>query len=161
MTPSRRNGAAPARRLLSLALGAIGAAGAACATGARPPGEGGNASASSNGAPPVLASLAPDTIRLGRGEAPTLTLSGSGFAKGSTGGSGGFSAGGNTVRVGPTSFDGLPADPSGSSIRFVMPLSYTDTAARGRPSSFAPGTFPVSVTTPHGTSNALPLVMIP
>ncbi|MCC6929131.1 MAG: hypothetical protein IT359_09095 [Gemmatimonadaceae bacterium] len=111
--------------------------------------------------PPTLTRLAPDTIRLGRGEAPTLTLTGSGFVPGHTGGSGGFAVGGNAIHVGRATFDMIPADTAGRTIRFAMPLTYTDTAARGRPSSFAPGTFSVSVTTPSGTSNALTLVMIP
>lgn len=110
---------------------------------------------------PTLVRLTPDTIRLGRGEAPTLTLTGSGFVPGHTGGTGGFAVGGNALHVGRATFDMIPADTAGRTIRFAMPLTYTDTAARGRPSSFAPGTFSVSVTTPNGTSNALSLVMIP
>ncbi|MFN8667979.1 MAG: hypothetical protein U0164_12450 [Gemmatimonadaceae bacterium] len=118
-------------------------------------------SAASSAVAPTLSRLTPDTIRLGRGEAPTLTLTGSGFVAGHTGGSGGFAVGGNAIHVGRATFDMIPADSAGRSIRFAMPLTYTDTAARGRPSSFAPGTFSVSVTTPNGTSNALSLVMIP
>ena len=114
--------------------------------------------ASTPSAAPRLTRITPDTIRLGKGEAPTLTLVGSGFVPGGTGT---FVVGANTVRIGRASFDMLPADSAGATIRFAMSLTFPDTAARGRPSSFAPGTFAVSVVTPNGTSNALSLTMIP
>jgi hypothetical protein len=108
-------------------------------------------------APPQLASVSPLTIALGRGESPTLTLTGSGFVAGARGT---FSTGGNTIRVGPATFDAVAADSAGTVIRFVLPLTYTDTTAKGRPQSFTPGDYPISVVTPKGTSNALTLTMI-
>lgn len=133
---------------------------AACGprTGRAAAGNGDSASPATNAGTPTLSRVTPDTIRLGKGEAPTLVLTGSGFVPGSTGS---FAAGGNTVRIGPATFDMLPSDASGTTIRFAMPLTFPDTAARGRPASFAPGTFPVAVVTPRGTSNALSLTMIP
>jgi hypothetical protein len=107
---------------------------------------------------PSLTRLQPDTIPLGRGEAPTLVLTGRGFAPGVTGA---FGAGANRVRVGRALVEGVAADSSGTTLRFVLPLSYTDTTAKGRPSSFSPGDYPVSVVTPRGTSNTLTLTMIP
>lgn len=106
---------------------------------------------------PQLASLAPTTIALGRGEVPTLTLTGSGFVPGARGA---FGTGGNTIRVGPATFDSVAANDAGTTIRFALPLSYTDTTARGRPQSFTPGEYPVSVVTPKGTSRSLTLTMI-
>lgn len=133
---------------------------AACAprAGRTAASDGDSASPATNAGTPTLTRVTPDTIRLGKGEAPTLVLTGSGFVPGSTGA---FAAGGNTVRIGPATFDMLPSDAGGTTIRFAMPLTFPDTAARGRPASFAPGTFPVSVVTPRGTSNALSLTMIP
>lgn len=106
---------------------------------------------------PTLATLAPLTIALGKGEVPTLVLTGSGFVPGARGS---FGTGGNTIRVGPATFDSVAADDAGTTIRFAMPLNYTDTTAKGRPQSFTPGEYPVSVVTPKGTSNPLTLTMI-
>lgn len=119
-----------------------------------PQGAGG---ASATTAPPQLASLSPTTIALGRGEVPTLTLTGTGFVPGVHGA---FGTGGNTIRVGPATFDSVAANDAGTTIRFALPLGYTDTTARGRPQSFTPGEYPVSVVTPKGTSRSLTLTMI-
>ncbi len=102
--------------------------------------------------------MRPDTIALGRGEVPTLTLTGTGFVPGP---SGAFAVGENAVHVGRATFDRLAADSSGTVLRFALTLSYNDTTAKGRPSSFSPGQYPVSVVTPRGTSNSLTLTMIP
>ncbi|MCC6774846.1 MAG: hypothetical protein IT360_26970 [Gemmatimonadaceae bacterium] len=107
---------------------------------------------------PTLVQLRPDTIALGRGEVPTMVLTGSGFIPGTTGA---FAIGANRVRVGRATIEGVAADSSGTVLRFALPLTYTDTTARGRPSSFSPGQYPVSVVTPRGTSNTLTLTMIP
>lgn len=106
--------------------------------------------------PPQLTSLSPRTIALGKGEVPTLTLTGSGFVPGAHGA---FGTGGNTIRVGPATFDSVAADDAGTTIRFALPLNYTDTTARGRPQSFTPADYPVSVVTPKGTSRSLTLTM--
>lgn len=87
-----------------------------------------------------------------------MVLTGSGFIPGATGA---FATGANRVRVGRATIEGVAADSSGTVLRFPLPLSYTDTTARGRPSSFTPGQYPVSVVTPRGTSNSLTLTMIP
>ncbi len=108
-------------------------------------------------ATPHLTSLAPTSIALGKGAVPTLVLTGSGFVPGAHGA---FGAGGNTIRVGPATFDSVAANDVGTSIRFALPLNYTDTTAKGRPQSFTPGAYPVSVVTPKGTSNSLTLTMI-
>lgn len=108
---------------------------------------------------PALTRIAPETIAIGRGEIPTLVLTGSGFVPG---GAGDFGTGGaNTVRVGPLELTRLPADTIGTIIRLALPLRYSDSTARGRPGAFTPGQYPVSVTTPRGTSNVLTLTMIP
>ena len=116
------------------------------------------ARAATTGSAPYLARLTPDTIALGKAAVPTLVLTGRGFVAGP---SGMLAVGVNAVRIGRATFDGLPADSSGTILRFAMPLTYTDTSAKGRPSSFAPGQYPVSVVTPRGTSNTLTLTMIP
>ncbi|MCC6316591.1 MAG: hypothetical protein IT361_02780 [Gemmatimonadaceae bacterium] len=100
---------------------------------------------------PSLERIAPDTIAIGQGAIPTLTLTGRGFAPG---------AGGNTVRVGPAEVLGVDADSSGTTMRVVLPLTYTDTASRGRPSGFLPGRYDVIVVTSRGASNPLTLTMI-
>lgn len=144
-------------RPLAAALLAAGSL-AACAARTPAPDDAALGSAAASMVAPSLARLRPDTIALGRGEAPTLVLTGSGFVPGS---SGAFGAGANVVRVGRATVDGVAADSSGTTLRFVLPLSYTDTTAKGRPSSFSPGTYPVSVVTPRGTSDTLTLTMIP
>lgn len=106
---------------------------------------------------PTLTSLAPLTIALGKGEVTTLTLTGSGFVPGARGA---FGSGGNTIRVGAATIDSVAANDDGTTIRFALPLNYTDTTARGRPQSFTPGQYPVSVVTPKGTSNSLTLTMV-
>lgn len=108
-------------------------------------------------AAPQLASIAPMKISLGKGEVPTLVLTGSGFVAGAHGA---FGTGGNSVRVGPATFDSVAANNDGTTIRFALPLNYTDTTAKGRPQSFTPGEYRVSVVTPKGTSNSLTLTMI-
>lgn len=117
----------------------------------------GGAGVSAPSVAPHLASIAPTSIALGKGAVPTLVLTGSGFIPGAHGA---FGAGGNTIRVGPATFDSVAANDAGTSIRFALPLNYTDTTAKGRPQSFTPGEYPVSVVTPKGTSNSLTLTMI-
>lgn len=118
----------------------------------------GDASPGQTTGAPTLADLAPDTVRLGPGQLPTLVLTGRGFVPGATGALG---AGGNTVRVGRALFERLPANAAGTELRFVMPFTYTDTAVRNRPASFGPGQYPVTVLTAAGESNALLLTLIP
>lgn len=107
---------------------------------------------------PRLVELRPDTIALGRGEVPTMVLTGSGFIPGVTGV---FATGANRVQVGRAVIEGVASNAAGTVLRFPLPLSYADTTARGRPSYFFPGQYPVSVVTPRGTSNSLTLTMIP
>lgn len=107
---------------------------------------------------PVITSIEPDTISLGQGAVPTLVIQGRGFVPGGT--SGGFADGNNTVRVGRAAFDRIASDPAGTTLRFQLPLTYSDSSARGRESSFGPGEYPVSVVTANGTSNSLTLTMI-
>lgn len=132
-------------------------AGALAACGARARGaDGVPASTIATGAPALLR-LAPETVDIGRGEIPTLVLTGRAFVPGGEGGFG--TGGGNTVRVGPLQLTGIPSDSAGTTIRFALPLSYNDSTLRGRPAAFIPGQYPVSVTTPRGTSNVLMLTM--
>ena len=108
---------------------------------------------------PVLTRVQPDTIAIGQGAIPTLTLTGTGFVVG-----GGRMdtpvPGGNTVHVGPAVMNGVDGNATGTTLRFALPLTYTDTASRGRPSGFGPGRYTVTVVTPLGTSNSLSLTMI-
>ena len=106
---------------------------------------------------PSIARIAPDTIALGRQAVPTIQIDGSGFEPG---GAGTFGDGGNTVRVGTASIRRVAANADGTTLRFALPLTYSDTTSLGRPSSFTPGQYPVSVITPRGTSNSLTLTMI-
>jgi hypothetical protein len=107
---------------------------------------------------PVVTAVDPDTIPLGRGAVPVLVISGTGFVPGGT--PGGFADGNNTLQVGRATFERVAADSSGTTIRFSLPLTYVDTALKGRPASFAPGEYAVSVRNARGTSNAITLTMI-
>ena len=106
---------------------------------------------------PTIERLVSDTIALGRQAVPTIEIRGRGFEPG---GNGEFGDGRNTVRVGPASVERVRSDAGGTTLRCALPLAYTDTTSRGRPSSFGPGEYPVSVITPRGTSNTLTLTMI-
>lgn len=117
-----------------------------------------NGASNSAAGAPRLDRVQPDTVALGKGEVPTLVLRGSGFVPGTTGP---FGTGENVVRIGPATFARIAADSSGTTIRFAMPLSWTDTTFKGRPPSFTPGSYAVSVVTPAGTSNTRNLTMIP
>lgn len=110
-----------------------------------------DASTQAKPAGPALERLRPDTISLGQGAIPTLTLSGRGFAS---------APATNIVRVGPAAVDGVSATADGTTLQVVLPLAYTDTASRGRPTAFRPGRYAVTVETPTGTTNALTLTMV-
>ncbi len=141
-----------------LLLAVVTAAAACASRGAPTPDEGARAGSTASASAPRLDRLQPDTIALGKGEVPTLVLTGAGFVPGPQGA---FATGANLVRVGRATIEGLSADSLGTTLRFALPLSYTDTTYKGRPSSFSPGQYPVSVVTPRGTSNSLTLTMIP
>lgn len=72
-----------------------------------------------------------------------------------------MATGGNTIHVGRATIERVAADAAGRTIVMALPLTYTDTASQGRPTAFRPGRYDVTVVTPQGTSNALPLIMIP
>jgi hypothetical protein len=102
-------------------------------------------------ATPSLERIDPDTIAIGQGVIHTLELTGRGFAQ---------TDGANRVQVGRAVFERVSATAGGTKLRFRLPLTFTDTTARGRPSGFAPGRYPVTVITPTGTSNVLILTMV-
>lgn len=110
------------------------------------------ASADAGSAAPVLERMDPDTIALGQGVIPTLELTGRGFAQADAA---------NRVQVGRAVIERVSASAGGTTLRVTLPLTYTDTTARGRPSAFVPGRYPVTVITSTGTSNVLTLTMIP
>lgn len=102
-------------------------------------------------AAPSLERVDPETIAIGQGVIHTLELTGRGFAQ---------TDGANRVQVGRAVFERMSATAGGTKLRFKLPLTFTDTAARGRPSAFVPGRYPVTVITPTGTSNVLTLTMV-
>jgi hypothetical protein len=106
---------------------------------------------------PALAGMSPDTVPIAQLAVPTLTLRGTGFVPGGTEG---FADGGNTVHVGTRRFDRVAADAEGRTIRLAVPLEAPDTLSRGQPRRLGPGRYPVSVSTPVGTSNVLWLTFV-
>jgi hypothetical protein len=122
-----------------------------CARAPQPDRGSASAPANTASAAPSLERMAPDTVAIGRGVIHTLELTGRGFAQ---------TDGANRVQVGKAVIDGVSASAGGTKLRFSLPLTFTDTTARGRPSGFVPGRYPVTVMTSTGTSNALTLTMV-
>ncbi len=109
------------------------------------------ASANAGSAAPSLEGMDPDTIAIGQGAIHTLELTGRGFAQ---------TDAANRVQIGRAVIERLSASADGTKLRFRLPLTFIDTTARGRPSVFVPGKYPVTVITPTGTSNVLTLTMV-
>jgi hypothetical protein len=147
VTGARRPRSSGRRRFAAVAVLAAASACASRAPSAEP----------RDGDGPTIERIEPDTIALGRQAVPTIVLRGTGFVPG---GNGEFGGGRNTVRVGPASVERVASDAGGTTLRFALALAYSDTSSRGRPASFVPGEYPVSVITPRGTSNTLTLTMI-
>jgi hypothetical protein len=66
----------------------------------------------------------------------------------------------NTVEMGPIRLTLVPANPSGTEIRFVIPDRYT-TNSEAPPRALMPGTYQVTVRTSMGASNAVPMKVLP
>ncbi|MBI3569274.1 MAG: hypothetical protein HY084_13830 [Gemmatimonadetes bacterium] len=93
-----------------------------------------------------LIGLSPDTVDLASGDRRPVVASGCGFAAG------------NTVSVGPATMRDVPSSANGTRLEFVVPLTL-DATGEAPPMAMPPGRVLVHVTTPRGTSNALPLVL--
>ncbi len=103
-------------------------------------------------ATPHIDALVPDSARVGRFSVVEILIRGSGFAPGTPGR--------NTVDVGPIKLNMVPANAAGTEIRFVIPDRYaTNNEAPPRP--VAAGTFPVTVETSSGRSNAVSIRILP
>lgn len=94
-------------------------------------------------AQPAIASIAPASGIAGPSYPIAATITGRGFVQND-----------NTVRFGPVSIGGLPSS-DGQHIQFQVPK---EMPARGEvpPIVIPPGEYQVTVTTPAGTSNAMP-----
>jgi hypothetical protein len=100
---------------------------------------------------PRLTSLAPDSVQLLSGNVTEVDLRGSGFDTSRT-------APLNIVRIGSLVLRAVPSSPRGTLIRVAIPAS----APSGGEAPGAPwmgGRYPVTVTTPRGTSDTLTLAI--
>jgi hypothetical protein len=81
-----------------------------------------------------------------------IVIRGSGFDPGNPGR--------NTVALGPITLNQVPANQTGSEIRFVIPDRYaTNNEAPPRP--LGPGTYSVTVETVNGKSNSVSIRILP
>jgi hypothetical protein len=94
---------------------------------------------------PVLARLTPTTADVSRGAPVDILVEGRGFAPR------------NTVQVGGLTFTDIPRQ-SARTLRFTLPATETPRAGiEAPPAALSSGSYPVTVVTRAGTSNALPL----
>lgn len=101
-----------------------------------------------NNQAPVISSISPSSAAFGT----TVTIYGSSFSR--TGNNSINFAGVNNIRTGVVSNDG-------TSLQFVIPYSpcrQDNTPVPCPAIAYAPGTYPISVTTPNGTSNSVNFV---
>lgn len=97
---------------------------------------------------PVLARLTPATADVSRGAPVEILVEGRGFASR------------NTVHVGALTLTDIPRQ-SARTLRFTVPASDTPRPGiEAPPAPLASGSYPVTVATRAGTSNALPLQVV-
>jgi hypothetical protein len=116
----------------------------ACAGNQKPSGDSGQAATGASATePPALASLVPDRGRAGIDYPVRIVLEGSGFA-----------ATGNIVTFAGIRSDPLESTHDGTRITYLIPKE-KPTVGEVPPEELLPGEYPVTVTTPGGTSRAL------
>lgn len=101
---------------------------------------------------PILTQLVPESARVERGSAVTLTIMGRDFHTGRNPE--------NSVEVGPIVLNGVVAEEGGRVIRVVIPDRIVS-AGEAPPRRLLPGDYLVSVSTSVGKSNALSFRVLP
>lgn len=101
---------------------------------------------------PRLLHIVPESTRVERNAVIRLTLTGEHFDQNG--------AGSNTVDIGPIHLTGVPSSHGGRLIEVVLP-DRIPSQVEAPPRPILPGTYDVSVSTASGTSNALPLRVLP
>lgn len=124
-------------RVVSVAL--MGAAFGACASGGKP--------ADTTSTRPRLTALAPDTVSLIPGNVTEVDLRGSGFDSNRI-------APQNTVRIGALVLRAVPSTANGTRIRVAIPDA-VPSGGEAPPAPWSTGRYPVSVSTPGGTSDTI------
>ena len=102
-------------------------------------------------APPVIARLAPDSVRVSPGAVVEVVVTGSGFVAGDPGE--------NTVHFGPAVMRRVRASDDGTRLVFTIPDVITS-GGEAPPSPVVPGPYPVHIETAHGSSNVLVLQVV-
>lgn len=97
---------------------------------------------------PVLDAMRPDSVLVAPGSVVEVTVTGSGFRRGSPGE--------NTVWFGSSMMRGVTSSDDGRRITFVVPDAF-DSSGEAPPARLVAGTYPVRVETATGKSNALML----
>lgn len=101
---------------------------------------------------PQLSRIVPESARVGRNSAVTLSLQGEHFDQSSDGG--------NSVDIGPIHLTGVPSTSGGRRIEVTIP-DRIPSQGEAPPRPLLPGSFDVSVSTARGTSNVLPFRVLP
>ena len=119
------------------------AAGIACASGGKP--------ATKQSTRPRLTAVAPDSVLLTSGNVTEVDLRGSGFDTSTTDPQ-------NVIRIGPLVLRAVPSTAGGTVIRVAIP-DVVPTSGEAPPSRWLGGSYPVTVSTPAGTSDTLMLAI--
>lgn len=98
---------------------------------------------------PLLTALAPDSVTLIRGNVTAVVLRGARFDTST-------SSPQNTVRIGALVLQGVPSSERGMRIRVVVPAMVAG-VGEAPPAPWIGGRYPVTVTTPAGTTSPLML----
>ena len=101
---------------------------------------------------PRIDRIVPDSARVSRGAVAEVVIEGVGFTPGPDGH--------NTIELGPIRLTLVPANAAGTSIRVVVP-ERVPSATEAPPMRLMPGTYQVTVTTSAGSSNAMPIRILP
>lgn len=101
---------------------------------------------------PVIDTVEPESVSVRPGDVVEVVLRGRGFAPGRE-------PGRNDVHLGSQLIAHVPANDSGTEVRFVVPSMVTSGEAPPRP--IWPGAYKIVITTPTGTSNPVTLRIAP
>lgn len=110
------------------------------------------ASAGRQPALPQLLRIVPDSVYFLPGNVAEITLEGSGFDQSA-------SAPANMVRIGPVVLNKVPSSDKGTRIRVVVPADQPS-GGEAPPAPWMSGRYPITVTTPAGTTAALQLFLL-
>ncbi|MBV6522019.1 MAG: hypothetical protein MNPFHGCM_02163 [Gemmatimonadaceae bacterium] len=99
-----------------------------------------------------ISELVPDSAAVPRNSVVEVLIRGSGFEPGTPGR--------NVVELGPVRLTAVPANETGTEIRFVIPDRVTG-QSEAPPRPLMPGSYPVRVTTAAGVSNSISFKVLP